>query len=294
MKPVLKTWSTPVITEKRAATPCPLCGSSVFKPFFDCGGFSFVKCASCSLVQQNPRPSQKDVINRYNENDYLNYELQNEEVFLRLSLLALKDAGFFKIEKKLFASGKNRVLDVGCASGALLQSLKKRGWETRGIEISEAQASYASGRGVNVVSVPLEEAGFAPGGFDVVIASHLIEHLNDPDSFVRTVYNLLDGGGYFFITTPAVDGLQARIFGPSWRSAIFDHLYLFSKRTLFFVLKKCGFIIERRSSWGGLPAGFSVSEALGAPFSLALKKAADRAAKTLNIGDVMIVRARKK
>jgi SAM-dependent methyltransferase len=128
----------------------------------------------------------------------------------------------------------------------------------------------------------LEENRFPDAGFDLVLASHLIEHLNDPAAFVREVFRILVSGGYFLVTTPNISGFQARLFRSRWRSAIFDHLYLFSIKTLSSLLRQSGFTVKRIRTWGGLAAG-----AAPAP----VKRFADRAAKRLGIGDVMLIKA---
>jgi SAM-dependent methyltransferase len=285
----VKTWSTPVKTgEERRQVPCTLCGGGAFVPRFSCndplGGFSYVRCARCGLVQINPQPDPVSVASRYGSKygkDYLAYEQKNEAAFLRLQELALRDAGFFALEKK---NGPGRILDIGCATGALLASLAKRGWTVQGVEISGPQAEYCRGRGLTVSSLPLEENRFPPECFDAVSASHLIEHVNDPGAFVREIYRILKKGGRFYVTTPNIAGFQARLFGGRWRSAIFDHLYLFSRTTLCALLERAGFRIERCSTWGGLATGIAPKP---------VKALFDLSAKRFGFGDVMIVRAVK-
>jgi len=299
----VKTWSMPVSDSRSEIVPCVCCNSSVFKPSLNCEGFSFVRCASCSLVQQNPQALQEEINKRYSDtygNDYLSYELKNEEAFLKLQLLALKDAGFDKLEKEIFSrfpAEPPSILDVGCATGALLANLRdrsagsetprnevSRAWRVTGAEISPSAAYAKNERGLDVYNIPLEEIKFKEYSFDVVLASHLIEHLNDPKTFLSETHRILKDGGRCFITTPNIDGFQARLFGSRWRSAIFDHLYLFSARTLSKMLKDTGFKIESIRTWGGLAAGFAP------PW---IKKTADRMAKIFGCGDVMIIRARK-
>jgi SAM-dependent methyltransferase len=250
----------------------------------------------------NPQPLPREVLGRYRESygeDYLAYELANEGAFLRLQELALSDAGFDELEAALLKRGVRgvpnptagvrgqspRLMDIGCATGALMERLRDRGWETVGVEVSTAQADYARREwGLDVRSLPLEENRFPPERFDLVLASHLIEHLNDPASLVREVFRILAPGGRFLVTTPNIAGLQARLFRGRWRSAIFDHLYLFSVKTLSRLLIREGFVPERTVTWGGLAAGAAPP---------ALKAWADRAAKKHGWGDVMLIRALK-
>lgn len=286
----MKTWSMPVRSVKSGMIPCALCGSTVFKPALNCEGFNFVRCKSCGLLQRNPQPVKEEIITRYNSTfgeDYLNYELKNESAFLKLQQLALKDAGFYKFEKNCFLCAgiyAPSVLDVGCATGSLLDFLRNRKWRVTGVEISPAADFAKNERNIDVRNIPLEECAFAEKSFDTVLASHLIEHLNDPRSFLRETFRILKDDGKLFITTPNSDGFQARLYGSSWRSAIFDHLYLFSICTLKKLLKSEGFKIEKTATWGGIAAG-------RAP--IGLKRTADFLAKHLGCGDVMIIRARK-
>jgi 2-polyprenyl-3-methyl-5-hydroxy-6-metoxy-1,4-benzoquinol methylase len=284
----VKTWSTPPGKEKTKTVPCALCGGKVFNPALRCEGFAYVRCENCGLVQMNPQPEHTDVRRRYQDgygSDYLAYELANEVSFLRLQQLALADAGMEELERVLKSekSGAPGVLDIGCATGALLAEFRDRGWKTCGAEIGGPQAEYARReRGLDIRDRPLEENQFSDGEFDLVLASHLIEHLNDPASFVKEAFRILAPGGRFMVTTPNIDGLQSRLLKGRWRSAIFDHLYLFSIKTLSALLEKTGFRIERTVTWGGLAAG------LGPRW---IKGPADKLAKKLGFGDVMLIRA---
>jgi SAM-dependent methyltransferase len=238
----------------------------------------------------NPQPLPEEVSRRYG-GEYLEYELANEGPFLELQLLALEDAGFRDLEEDLKSRrtpGGSRpvVLDIGCAAGALLAELRNRGWDCTGVEICRPEAEYARRkRKLDVRSLGLEKNRFPAAGFDVVLASHLIEHLNNPAAFVAEVYRILAPGGVFIVTTPNIDGFQARLFRDRWRSAIFDHLYLFSVKTLSRLVTQKGFSVERIVTWGGLAAGTAPAP---------IKKLFDRLAKRRGFGDVMLIRARKK
>jgi SAM-dependent methyltransferase len=285
----IKTWSTSAGEEPKRPIPCALCGGGEFKQRLCCEGFAYVRCTRCGLVQINPQPERAEVARRYREGsgaEYFSYELANEAAFLRLQELALQDAGFDELEAaiKQGAAEPPRVLDAGCATGALLAKLRDRGWACAGVELSPSADYARRERGLDVRCAGLEESRFPDASFDLVLASHLIEHLNDPAAFVREAHRVLAPGGYFLVTTPNIDGFQARLFRGRWRSAIFDHLYLFSRRTLSALLRRSGFAIERVCLWGGLAAGLAPAP---------VKRLADRAAKRFGFGDVMLIRAKR-
>ncbi len=77
----------------------------------------------------------------------------------------------------------SRILDFGSGSGAFLSLAKKNGHEVLGIEPGEDFAAYARDKhGVEVIIAPWQEAQLADGQFDVITASHVIEHLREPVS----------------------------------------------------------------------------------------------------------------
>jgi SAM-dependent methyltransferase len=153
------------------------------------------------------------------------------------------------------------------------------------VEICAESALYGiNTRRVPIFIGPLEQAAFQDNAFSFIHFSHLIEHVPDPYRFLSEVRRILAPNGFVIITTPNIDGLQARLFRSAWRSAIPDHLFLFSKKTLNRLLIRTGFIVHRTVTWGGLARGTAPDW---------LKRPVDRLAKKLGFGDVMLFLAGK-
>jgi len=278
-----KTYSSVPGVERFESIPCPLCGSRQGPQFLRCDGFTFVRCSSCFVVYQNPRPVFEDLRRRYGEN-YFAYEHENESNFHNLMLLGLTDAQF-DARTAGFARPR-RFLDIGCATGMLLETMRGRGWDVRGVDVCRESAEYGRRRrGVEIFPGTLEEARLPDESFSAVHFSHLIEHVPDPRAFLAEVYRILAPGGYAVITTPNVDGFQARLFRQAWRSAIADHLVLFSQRTLGKLITEAGFTVLQTVTWGGLAAG-TVPRRIKTPV--------DRLAKKWGFGDVVLFLAAKR
>ncbi len=278
-----KTYSSVPGVERFESIPCPLCGTGGGSAFLHCDGFSFVRCPSCSVVYQNPRPVFEDVRKRYGEG-YFAYELSNERNFHGLMLLGLQDARF---DERTEAFPQPRTfLDIGCATGMLCETMRGRGWQVRGVDVCRESAEYGRRvRGVDIFPGTLEEARFPDESFSAIHFSHLIEHVPDPRGFLAEVRRILAPGGYAVITTPNVDGFQARLFRQGWRSAIADHLVLFSKRTLGTLLVESGFSIHQTVTWGGLAVGSAPT---------LIKRPVDKLAKRFGFGDVVLFLAAKR
>jgi 2-polyprenyl-3-methyl-5-hydroxy-6-metoxy-1,4-benzoquinol methylase len=278
-----KTYSSAPGVERQETIPCPGCGSSRARQMLACDGFAFVRCGSCSLVYQNPRPVFEDVRRRY-AGQYFAYELENERVFFGLMKLGLRDICFDELTAAL--PGPRSFLDIGCATGMLIESMKADGWDARGVDVCRESAEYGiAHRGVSIFVGTLEEARFPAESFSIIHFSHLIEHVPDPRGFLGEVRRILAPQGYAIITTPNVDGFQARLFGKGWRSAIADHLTLFSKRTLGRMISESGFEILQTVTWGGLAEGTAPE---------IIKKPMDVLAKKWGFGDVVLCLAAKR
>ena len=273
----MKTFSIPPELHRVSHTDCNFCGKSNTRPYLRCKGYTFVKCGGCGLVYQNPRPESSLVPLRYGD-DYFTYEKENDENFFQLMLKGLQDVEFDIIEERFTAGG--RFLDVGCATGMLLEHMKKRGWEEKGVEICAPAARCGrETRGVDIFEGTLEQAHFPDSHFHVVHSSHVVEHLEDPLAFFSEIRRILKPHGFMVLTTPNIRSFQAGWYRTGWRSAIADHLYLFTRKTITMYLRRTGFKPLRWKTWGGIPAG-------DAPAMI--KRPADSLAKKLNCGDVMI------
>lgn len=261
---------------------CEMCGSEKTERVYTESGPGYERCVSCGLVYQNPQPKLDDVKSIYNEN-YFEYELSNHENFFSLMKRGLADIRFDALTRKFV---RRRILDIGCATGLLLNHLKEQGWDSYGVEICHESASFASEEfGLKVYESKLEDVHFPDCHFDVVHLSHLIEHVPHPRALIEEIYRVLIPGGYMILTTPNIDGMAARLYGEDWRCVMDQHLYLFSKKTMKSMVEEAGFTISRQISWGSLPVEKNPSPLL--------KKITDRMVKLLNVGDVMLFLCQK-
>jgi methionine biosynthesis protein MetW len=101
-----------------------------------------------------------------------------------------------------------RVLELGCATGFIGELLiRNKGCSVVGVEIDAAAAKQAEGRGLEVLVGSLEDPAFRatiPGGFDVVVADDVIEHLRDPEPVLRDVRRWVKADGRAIVAVPNI------------------------------------------------------------------------------------------
>jgi methionine biosynthesis protein MetW len=151
-----------------------------------------------------------------------------------------------------------RVLELGCSSGYIGQLLQEeKGCQVTGVEIDEAAAVEARGRGLDVRVGSLESKAFRDsiqGPFDVVLANDVLEHLLDPEPVLAQMRRWLTPLGSAVISTPNVASWLIRsklFFGGDFRyeeTGVMDrtHVHFFTWETFHEMLERQRFeVLER-------------------------------------------------
>jgi SAM-dependent methyltransferase len=151
----------------------------------------------------------------------------------------------------LVPPGARRVLDLGCATGALGAALPEA--LVTGVELEPQYAAEAEGRLHRVVCADADalaregDLEARLGRFDVLVAADVLEHLVDPWRALRAYAALLEPGGTAIVSLPNVNhwtayAALARGSWPRKPEGIFDatHLRWFTLRDARALLHQAG------------------------------------------------------
>jgi SAM-dependent methyltransferase len=204
------------------------------------------RCKVCSLVSADLDPSQEELKGVYGkdyffEGEYLNY-LEEKDPLQR------NFKKWIPLLRRFVPHGK--LFEIGSAYGFFLE-LAKNYWEVRGIDISRPACEYGKSHGLNVECGDFLETPVEAGHYNLFCLWDTIEHLKRPDLYVKKIRETIAPGGILCLTTGDIDAFVPRMQRGNWRMIHPPtHLYYFSKKTLFALLRENGFEIVHASHVG--------------------------------------------
>jgi 2-polyprenyl-3-methyl-5-hydroxy-6-metoxy-1,4-benzoquinol methylase len=176
-----------------------------------------------------------------------------------------------EIVARVEPAGK-RILDVGCAAGAMGAAMLAAGaTEVVGIEVHAPAAAIARGRVTSVFGYDIDqlpELPFPPGYFDVITLADVLEHLRDPPAVLRHLRRWLSGDGRIVCSLPNVrheSVLLPLLVHGQWdyvEAGILDrtHLRFFTLESMLRMLREAGYEPDGRVEGVGAPASPAIEQ----------------------------------
>lgn len=103
--------------------------------------------------------------------------------------------------------GKNlNILDAGCGDGVISEPLLKMGNFVTSVELSDIIDLAPKHRVPFAIAGDIEQLACASNTFDLVVASEVVEHLWNPESFFAEAHRVLKDESYLIVETPEGKG----------------------------------------------------------------------------------------
>ncbi|MFS4466216.1 class I SAM-dependent methyltransferase [Maribacter sp. 2210JD10-5] len=133
---------------------------------------------------------------------------------------------------------KKELLDIGAGTGDFLNEAKKNGWSSNGVEPNLKARKLACDKNIylheNLTNLKGKQ-------FEAITLWHVLEHLPDLNSQIKTITDLLTENGLLIIAVPNFKSFDAKYYKSFW--AAFDtprHLWHFSKKSIPLLFEKYG------------------------------------------------------
>lgn len=146
------------------------------------------------------------------------------------------------------AQASMRIADIGCGNGGLLKELRNNGFEDlTGFDPSEVcvERIRATGMNAHTIVLPAENLWWIARNepsFDLIVLSHVLEHVFDAQAVLKSVLALLAPGGKIYIEVPDPARYDTQNFPPLY---FFDpeHINHFGRGSLTYFAHVLGLSI---------------------------------------------------
>lgn len=224
---------------------CEICGSK--KSYFlhkqefvlennSLFSYNVVACQKCGFTFASNLPSPKKLEQYYKKNTKYAYQhdygiIPEYAKNLHLRSFKMMDS-YFKKHIKNFDKSALKILDIGSATGYLLNIFKKKGYKNLlGID-PNPECSMVSKKlyDIKVLSLTLSEYK-TKEKFDLVILGSVIEHLSELENNFLKAVNLMKEDGIMFICVP--DGNNfGKILREPFLEFSLEHINYFTRNSL--------------------------------------------------------------
>jgi 2-polyprenyl-3-methyl-5-hydroxy-6-metoxy-1,4-benzoquinol methylase len=158
-----------------------------------------------------------------------------------LQYLADNEEMYWAVKNTLETTTKEKlkILEVGCGLGYLTYAMVKDGYNAQGLDISQNAIDEAIKNFGNhyICADVTEYASQNKGVYDIIILTEVIEHVENPISFLQSLIELLKpNGGKIILTTPNKTIYPANII---WNTDLPPvHLWWFSEDSMHYIANK--------------------------------------------------------
>ena len=189
-------------------------------------------CRQCGFIVYTPRPTADELDRKYRFLGELGHDTAALPADAPIELARAKEA--FRQMTWGVRAGKKRVLDFGGGDGRLIAPLVARGWDCSLVDYTPH--TIAGVRRLGSTLADLNEAL----RFDLIVCSHVLEHLADPLETVVALRRYLEDSGTLYVEVPMEIWRR-----PPLQEEPVTHVNFFTVDSLRFLLQRCGYCILR-------------------------------------------------
>jgi 2-polyprenyl-3-methyl-5-hydroxy-6-metoxy-1,4-benzoquinol methylase len=237
---------------------CPACRSERLSEAFRKLGFTYATCDACGTLFLTPRPTNEMQLLYARESKAVEFWSTH---FYRETAEARR-VKMFRPRAEMVRSLIERNIalpsvfaDVGSGYGIFLEEIKRLGcFETIvGIEPAPALANVCREKGFTVIEEMVEDVDRERLQCDLVTAFEVLEHVFDPETFLRACGRIVGPAGLLVFTTLTISGFDLQVLWSESKSIYPPHhINLISVEGMRRLVERSGFDVVELSTPGKL------------------------------------------
>lgn len=223
---------------------CPLCGKKSFSGYASYRNgllnIRLQKCDHCGLIVQNPRLSSAS-LTEYYADEYRQCLKKKEDdkhiknMFDRGTRRGAYIAAY--LEKNFIDYKGKSMFEFGCGYGGILEHFRRKDCQVSGCDIDEGAIQCGRKRGLDLWATDTSMSGDFNSKVDIVMLSHVVEHIAEPIPFLQKIRTILKPQGYLYIEVPGVNNPRKDMM----RNVQLGHLMYFNLETSRLLFEEAGF-----------------------------------------------------
>jgi len=238
---------------KKTIRICPICsgrqGNLLHRQKFHLykghclpNSYDVVSCKKCGFVYADTPASQKDYNCFYSDSS--KYESPLSPGGRVNTYESDKYDRTIKDLEKFIPDKNASILDIGCAKGGLLATLKIRGYNNLiGMDPSLNCVNQVKAQGIKAIHGGLFRGNFAAAlldrQFDCVVVSHVIEHVYDLAAAIKISLSFVKRGGLLYLGVPDASRYTQYYVAP-YHYFDLEHINHFDEHSLNNLMSPCG------------------------------------------------------
>jgi len=197
------------------------------------GGYDLVQCQDCSFIYADTKVTQAELDDYYsNLSKYESKEISTGGGYNEYDRNRLVDTAQYISSR--FNNKELAIADVGCAIGGLLEQLRNEGFNNiTGIDPSISCVNITKNeKGINCLHASLFELDDSFGKYDLVILSHVWEHILDLEAALKSIEKILKPNGCIYVECPNAMNYKNVIHAP-YQEFNTEHINHFSTASFY-------------------------------------------------------------
>ncbi|MEW5895428.1 MAG: class I SAM-dependent methyltransferase [Candidatus Omnitrophota bacterium] len=253
---------------------CPACGGTTAKETIDVRGMIFDTCSCCETVFYNPRPTQQQLKNYYENAE--SYTFWAKHIFPESE--AARRKGIFRplaarvgkyVKESKIKAGV--LMEIGAGFGIFCDEIRKKRIFKRVIAVEPTPdlAQRCREKGLEVIEAPFEETDLPAESLDCIASFEVIEHVFSPQELIQRSNLYLKKRGLLFLKCPNVKGFDFMVLGKEKAGNFgLEHINMFNPGSMSILLEKNGFSVLDIVTPGKLDADIVRNQILDGKFDV--------------------------
>lgn len=223
-------------------TGCPACHGIDVPHVLNHQSLDYRRCEDCEMLYISPAPTEAQHLDYVLHSTAMAYWRDNmpEEMKKSRRPMYVDRVEFVLSMLDRLGIEPKTCLEIGAGNGEFAEELSERVSLDR-LCLLEPQEINIDLPNTHTIRAGFDALETIDETFDFVVAFELIEHLLEPDTFLKLLRRVLKPGAPLILSTPNEKSVETRTLGTASSNILFDHVRLYNPDAMTRMLARNGF-----------------------------------------------------